>query len=164
MRILPLVGGSMLALASTALAQQPERPTPARPADQKDEPAPPSLDTLVPADNQTEEAVPKPTGDAILDRLNALEARVKQLEARNAELEQQAELNQGRIETVENRAAKAAQFGWAPTVSDANGNFTFKPRGVIEADAVAFHERKGGYDYNDGTGLRRARLDRKSVV
>jgi len=52
-----------------------------------------------------------------------------------------------------------AQFnGIAPTVSDANGNFTFKPRGVVEADAAAFFERKGGYDYNNGTGFRRARL------
>jgi len=148
MRILPLAGGSTLVLASSVLAQRAEHPAPAQS----------SLDTLVPADNQTEKATPKPTGDVILDRLNALEARVKQLEARNVELEQQAELNQGRIETVENRAAKAAQFGWAPTVSDANGNFTFKPRGVIEADAAAFHERTGGYDYNDGTALRRARL------
>src|SRR5260221_672073 len=148
MRILPLAGGSTLVLASSVLAQRAEHPAPAQS----------SLDTLVPADNQTEKATPKPTGDVILDRLNALEARVKQLEARNVELEQQAELNQGRIETVENRAAKAAQFGWARTVSDANGNFTLKPRGVIEADAAAFHERRGGYDYNDGTALRRARL------
>jgi phosphate-selective porin OprO/OprP len=148
MRILPLAGGSTLVLASSVLAQQAEHPAPAQS----------SLDALIPADNQTDEAAPRPTGDAILDRLNELDARVRQLEARNAELEQQAELNQGRVETVENRAAKAAQFGWAPTVSDANGNFTFKPRGVIEADAAAFHERKGGYDYNDGTALRRARL------
>jgi phosphate-selective porin OprO/OprP len=148
MRILPLAGGSTLVLASSVLAQQAEHPAPAQS----------SLDALIPADNQTDEAAPRPTGDAILDRLNELDARVRQLEARNAELEQQAELNQGRVETVENRAAKAAQFGWAPTVSDANGNFTFKPRGVIEADAAAFHERTGGYDYNDGTALRRARL------
>lgn len=157
MRNLLLAGGSVLALASPALAQQTEQPAPAKSTEQAET----QLDTLVPADNQAEapaEAAPKPTGDAILDRLNALEARVKQLEARNAELEQQAELNQGRIETVENKAAKAAQFGWVPTISDTNGNFTFKPRGVVEADTVAFNERKGGYHYGDGTGFRRARL------
>jgi len=157
MRYLLLAGGSVLALASPALAQQAAQTAPA----QSTEPADAQLDTLVPEDNQAEapaEATPKATGDAVLDRLNALEARVKQLEARNAELEQQAELNQGRIETVENRAAKAAQFGWAPTISDPNGNFTFKPRGVVEADAAVFNERAGGYDYNDGTALRRARL------
>jgi phosphate-selective porin OprO/OprP len=146
MRILLLAGGSMLALASPVLAQQAQQTN-----DDTGE-------QLVPADNQ-QEAAPKPTGDAVLDRLNALEARVKQLEARNAELEKQAELTQGRVETVENRAAKAAQFnGPAPTISDANGNFTFKPRGVVEADAAVFNERKGGYDYNDGTAFRRARI------
>jgi phosphate-selective porin OprO/OprP len=145
MRYLLLAGSPLLVLASPAFAQRAVQAAPAQ------------LDTLVPEDKQAE-AAPKPTGNAILDRLNALEARVKQLEARNAELEQQAELNQGRIETVENRAAKAAQFGWAPTISDPNGNFTFKPRGVVEADAAVFNERKGGYDYNDGTTLRRARL------
>jgi len=157
MRYLLLAGGSVLALASPALAQQAAPTAPA----QSTEPADAQLDTLVPEDNQAEapaEATPKATGDAVLDRLNALEARVKQLEARNVELEQQAELNQGRIETVENRAAKAAQFGWAPTISDPNGNFTFKPRGVVEADAAVFNERAGGYDYNDGTAFRRARL------
>ena len=59
-------------------------------------------------------AAPASTGDPVLDRLNALEARIRQLEARNAELEQQAELNEGRLQTVETRAAKAAQFSWAP--------------------------------------------------
>ena len=29
---------------------------------------------------------------------------------------------------------------------------------MIEADAGVFNEREGGYDYNDGTLLRRARL------
>ena len=101
---------------------------------------------------------PQPTGDAVLDRLNALEARVNQLEAENAQLRQQSELNEGRLETVETRAAKDAQFGWAPTISDPNGNFTFKPRGVIDVDAAAFHEREGGYVFNDGTALRRLRL------
>jgi len=151
MRILLLAGASLLALASPALAQQtepPPQPTNSTP-----------LDTLEPADDQpAQRAATKPTGDPVLDRLNALEARVSQLEAENAQLRQQAELNQGRIETVENRAAKNVQFGWAPTFSDPNGNFTFKPRGVIEADAGVFNEREGGYDFNDGTALRRIRL------
>ena len=149
MRNLLLAGAATLALASPALAQQAQQAA--------DESTP--LDTLVPADEQAQpQATPKPTGDAVLDRLNALERRVSQLEAENAQLEQQAELNEGRIETVENRAAKNVQFGWAPTISDPNGNFTFKPRGVMEADAGVFNEREGGYDFNDGTALRRARL------
>ena len=144
-----LIAGTALAISSPALAQEvaPE-PTQESP-----------IDTLVDSDapEPTAESV-KPTGDPVLDRLNALEARVKQLEARNSELEAQAELNQGRLESVETRAAKAAQFTWAPTTADPSGNFSFKPRGVIEADGFAFFERKGGYDYNNGTAFRRARL------
>ena len=140
MRILLLAGASLLALASPAVAQ--------------DVP----LDTLEPADEAPVQAARAVTGDPVLDRLNALEARVGQLEAENAQLRQQAELSEGRIESVETRSAKAVQFGWAPTFSDPAGNFTFKPRGVIEADAGVFNERAGGYDYNDGTLLRRARL------
>jgi phosphate-selective porin OprO and OprP len=151
MRLLLLAGASTLALTSPALAQQSEPP----PTDTQGSP----LDTLVPADDQpSPQSAPKPSGDPILDRLNALEARVSQLEAENAQLKQQAELSEGRIETVETRAAKNAQFGWVPTISDPNGNFTFKPRGVIDVDAAAFHEGKGGYKYNDGTAFRRARL------
>ena len=149
MRTLLLAGSSFLAFASPALAQQAD---PSQPTDSSE------LDTLVPAENQPDKSAPKSTGNVVLDRLNALEARVKQLETENAQLRQQAELNEGRIETVEARAAKNAQFGWAPTISDPNGNFTFKPRGVIEADAGVFNEREGGYNYSDGTQLRRARL------
>ena len=140
MRLLLLAGASLLALASPALGQETQ------------------LDMLEPADEAPVQAAPAPTGDAVLDRLNALEARVGQLERENAQLRQQAELTEGRVETVETRSAKAVQFGWAPTFSDPAGNFTFKPRGVIEADAGVFSEREGGYAYSDGTMLRRARL------
>jgi phosphate-selective porin OprO/OprP len=101
---------------------------------------------------------PAPTGDPILDRLNALEARVKQLEARNAQLEEQAAATHTRVEAAEKREARQVQFGFAPTLSDDKGDFTFKPRGMIEADHALFGERAGGYDYNDGTGFRRARI------
>jgi len=147
MPILLLAGASALALAAPVVAQQAGQP-----ADDS------QLDTRVPADEPAKAVATKPTGDLVLDRLNALEARVNQLEAENAELKQQAELSEGRIETVETRAAKNAQFGWAPTISDPNGDFTFKPRGVIEVDAGVFNEREGGYVYNDGTAFRRLRL------
>jgi phosphate-selective porin OprO/OprP len=100
----------------------------------------------------------EPTGDPVLDRLNALEARVKQLEARNAQLEQQAADTRTRVESAEKRESRQVQFGFAPTISDDKGDFTFKPRGVIEADYAVFNERAGGYDYNDGTAFRRARI------
>src|SRR3954469_18035173 len=106
MRIL-LAGASLLALASPTLAQEAGQPT----SDSD------TLDTLVPADDQPAQPVAaKPTGDPVLDRLNALEMRVNQLESENAALRQQSELNEGRLETVETRAAKIAKFGWVPTI------------------------------------------------
>lgn len=152
MRILLLAGASLLALSTPAFAQQGEDVTATESSESP-------IDSLTPP--ETGPAVveaPAPTGDPVLDRLNLLEARIKQLEARNAQLEQQNELNEGRLQSVETRSAKAVQFSWAPTLSEPTGNFTFKPRGVIEADAVAFLENKGGYDYNNGTGFRRARI------
>ena len=152
MRILLLAGASLLAVATPAFGQEAEDMSATQSSDSP-------IDMLEPSDEAEAAAeAPAPTGDAIIDRLNALEARVKQLEARNAELEQQAELNEGRIQSVETRAAKAAQFTWAPTISEPTGQFTFKPRGVVEADAAAFFERKGGYDFNNGTAFRRARI------
>ncbi|GAA4756105.1 porin [Sphingomonas daechungensis] len=153
MRFLLLAGASALAISTPAFAQQGEDVTATQPSESP-------IDSLEPADAAPSQAAaaPAPTGDAVLDRLNALEARVRQLEARNAELEQQAELNQTRLQSVETKAAKAAQFTWAPTISEPTGQFSFKPRGVIEADGAAFIERKGGYDFNNGTALRRARI------
>ena len=150
MRLYLVAAISSLAL-SPAYGQEAE---PAAPSEESDSP----IDTLVDADEPPPVETPAPTGDPVLDRLNSLEARVKQLEARNAQLEAEAELNQSRLESVETRAAKAAQFQWTPTISEPTGNFTFKPRGVVEADAAAFFEREGGYDYNNGTAFRRARL------
>lgn len=117
------------------------------------------IDTILPADdNAAAPTAPASTGDPILDRLNALDARIKQLEARNAELEQQAAQTQTRVQNVEVRAAKAAQPGVVPVFSDVNDTFTFKPRGVLQVDYATFNERAGGYQFSDGTDLRRARF------
>jgi len=151
MRILLLAGASLLAFSTPAFAQKGEDLTATESTETP-------IDSLVVPEAEAAPAAPASTGDPVLDRLNALEARIRQLEARNAQLEQAAELNEGRLQSVETRAAKAAQFSWAPTIADTTGNFTFKPRGVVEFDAVAFLERKGGYDYNNGTGFRRARI------
>ena len=155
MRNLFLAGVSLLFFSSPALARPAEVPPPssieASPADS-------ALDTLIPAEGAESAAVPAPTGDPVLDRLNALEARLRQVEARNAQLEQQVDFDRTRLQSVETRSAKAVQFGWAPTFGEPSGAFTFKPRGVVDADAVLFHERRGGYDYNDGTAFRRARI------
>ncbi len=117
------------------------------------------IDVVVPPDNAaTESTAPAATGDPVLDRLNALEAKVKTLEARNRELEAQQEFATGRIEAVETRAAKSAQPGIVPTYADPAGQFSFKVRGVVDVDYAGFNERAGGYDYNSGTAFRRARL------
>ena len=160
MRILLLAGSSMLALASPLNAQDTNAPISSDAVETTDAPeaGESQLDTLVSDEAPVAAEAPKPTGDPVVDRLNLLETRIKQLEARNAQLEQQAELSEDRLQTVETRAAKAAQFSWGPTISEPTGQFTFKPRGVIEADVAAFFERKGGYDYNNGTAFRRARL------
>ena len=151
MRILLLAGASLLALSTPALAQESEVLS-------TTESTSTPIDSLADSGAEAAPAAPASTGDPVLDKLNALEARIRQLEARDAQLEQSAELNEGRLQSVETRAAKAAQFSWAPTIADTTGNFTFKPRGVVEFDAVAFLEREGGYDYNNGTGFRRARI------
>ena len=97
------------------------------------------------------------SGDAVLDRLNALEARVRQLEERNAQLEAAAE-TQSRVERVDVRTAKAVQPGVAPTFAEGNDNFTFKPRGVFQIDYAGYNERAGGFDYSNGGDIRRARF------
>ncbi len=98
------------------------------------------------------------TADAVLARLQQLESRLDQLEHENRELREQLQFRTERLERVENRAARAAQPGVVPSYASVNGDFTFKLRGVVDADAVAFHAREGGYDYNSGTGFRRARI------
>ena len=143
MRTLLFAGISTLALASPAFAQQ-AGDTP--------------IDSQMPNNQEAHAQAPVPTGDAVTDRLNALEARIQALEARNSQLQQQIDLDESQLQSTENRAAKAVQFGWVPSFSDPSGNFTFKPRGVIDVDAGVFHSAEGGYVYNDGTAFRRARL------
>ena len=115
------------------------------------------IDSILPAD-EAANTTPASTGDPVLDRLNAMETRIRQLESRNAELEQQAIVTQDRVQNVEVRAAKAAQPGVVPSYSDVTDSFTFKPRGVLQIDYATFNERAGGYQFSDGTDLRRARF------
>lgn len=154
MRALPgrtSLSAILLATAAPLLAQEASQSQAAEP------PTPGVLDQVI-ADEQPAPTTAPPTGDPVLDRLNALEARIRQLEARNRQLEDESAVNQGRIEAVEVRAAKGVQANVAPTFADADGQFSFKVRGVLQADYASFFERAGGYDYNDGTALRRARL------
>jgi phosphate-selective porin OprO/OprP len=116
-----------------------------------------TIDTVIP-DATATAAAPAPTGDAVLDRLNALEAKISRLEARNKELEEEAATTQDRVQKVEVRAARAVQPGPAPTFADVNGNFTFKPRGTFQIDYAAARRRAGGYNFSDGTDIRRGRF------
>jgi len=143
-----LAGASALAFVAPASAQ-----TAPAGADQGS-----GLDTAVPANNAAPPAPVAKTGDAVLDRLNELEAKVAALEARNKQLEQDAAETQTRVQKVEVRAAKEVQPGPAPTFSDVNDSFTFHPRGTVQLDYAAYNSRAGGYNYNNGTDIRRARF------
>ena len=143
-----LSGVALLALAMPALAQETPQAFPESSG----------LDVPVEATGTAEAAPPAATGDPVLDRLNALETRIHQLEARNAELEAANAEVTTRVQKVEVRAATAVQSGPAPTFADVGGEFTFKPRGTFQLDYAGYNERRGGYDYNNGTDIRRARF------
>jgi phosphate-selective porin OprO/OprP len=144
-----LSGAALLALATPVLAQNEAAP--------EAYPESSGLDTTV-EDTAPAAQTPATTGDPVADRLNLLETRLKQLETRNAELEAQNAEVQTRVQNVEVRAATAVQPGPAPTFSDTGGNFTFKPRGTFQLDYGVYHGRRGGYDYNNGSDIRRARF------
>lgn len=118
-----------------------------------------SIATVLTASNAFAQSAPSAEDYArLVERLSKLEAKIDTLETEKEKLSQNLDWKTERLEKVENRAATAAQPGVVPTYADPSGNFKFKLRGVIDADAVVFNERKGGYNYNDGTGFRRARL------
>jgi phosphate-selective porin OprO and OprP len=120
--------------------------------------------------------IPKqPSNAAILERLNALEAKVDALQAENTTLHQQLEAQQATVATIPAQVSTAVaektplappapkpqtQVTWgpAPQFTSPDGNFTFKPRGILDVDYVGFNERKGGYPYDNGTQIRRGRF------
>jgi phosphate-selective porin OprO/OprP len=117
-----------------------------------------TIDTVVDIDDSAAPAA-APTGDAVLDRLNLLEARIKQLEARNRQLEETAAATEGRVDAVQAITAKSYQPAPAPTFADPGGNFTFKARGTIQVDYAGYRRRGAGrYDYNSGSDIRRGRF------
>jgi phosphate-selective porin OprO/OprP len=62
--------------------------------------------------------------------------------------------------TVQTASATPPALQWTivPQFNSPDGNFTFKPRGILDVDYAAFNERKGGYDYSNGTQIRRGRF------
>lgn len=125
-------------------------------------------------------AKPAPVSNqAILERLDALEAKVDALQAENADLRHQLDDQKATVATipaqVTTAVAQAApppppapapvakpqtQTTWTivPQFSSPDGNVTFKPRGILDVDYAGFNERRGGYDYNNGTQIRRGRF------
>lgn len=111
-----------------------------------------------------------PTSELLLQRLDALEARVRQLEGRNAELEAIAAkapapanasnpAGSPAIVSTVAVASAALNSGTIPVaVPSAQPDFTIKPRAMVHMDFAAFNERAGGYDFNNGTDIRRGRF------
>jgi phosphate-selective porin OprO/OprP len=153
-----LAGTSLLALAlSTAPALAQETTAEPIPETVQGYGDSSGIDTLVTDDSAAPAPVAK-TGDPVIDRLNELEAKISRLEARNKELEDQAVATQDRVQKVEVRAAKGVQPGPAPTFADVTDTFSFKPRGTFQIDYAAGHSRRGGYDFSNGTDIRRGRF------
>lgn len=115
--------------------------------------------------------------DLLLQRLDALEARVRQLEARNAVLEAAqaampaasapfaaspvaASLASSSASSPVSAVVVAATpvAAPAPAPAPAAADFTFRPKGMFQADYVGYNARAGGYDYSNGTDIRRARF------
>lgn len=89
-----------------------------------------------------------------------VEARVQKLEATILELQQ--ELDAVKKDQAIAAAKPAAElpvvFKGGPSVAAADGSWSFKVRGRIEADAAFYNNKSGPIDYNSGTTLRRARI------
>lgn len=92
---------------------------------------------------------------ALQQRLDALEEQVQQLEARNLQLE--ADSDAGKKTAKESFMSKA---GMAPNFAaeSKDGKFSFNIRGRIHADWATADIKEGGYDFNSGTNIRRARI------
>lgn len=62
--------------------------------------------------------------------------------------------------TTQTASAGSPATVWTivPQFNSPDGNFTFKPRGILDIDYAGFDERRGGYKYNNGTQARRGRF------
>lgn len=119
--------------------------------------------------------------DGVLQRLEALEARVRQLEARNAVLEAAQVATHASLSPAASppaslslssspalsatvaavpvmQAPGATQAPSATPVQAVATDFTAKPKGMFQADYAGYNARAGGYDYSNGTDIRRARF------
>lgn len=101
------------------------------------------------------------TGPALAGQ--PIDARVQKLEATILELQRELDTvkqEQAAIAAKPAAAESNVVFKGGPAFEAADGSWSFKVRGRIEADA-AFYDKDGGnnpVDLNDGTELRRARI------
>ncbi len=97
-----------------------------------------------------------------LRRLEALEARGRQLEAHNREREDAQAKVADALPVDANgdpiTPAVMVKSGLAPTIGDAEGNFTFKPHRVIDFDVGAYIEGDTAFTFLGGTSVRRGRV------
>ena len=140
MRILLLAGARCFACSPPRLS--PKRATDLPATQPSESPIDSSSTRRCGSERNRRRSSPAPTGDAVLDRLNALEAGSSSSKPATPSSSSRPSSTKAGCETVETRAAKAVQFSWAPDLRRTDGQFTFKPRGVIEADAAAFVERR----------------------
>ena len=88
---------------------------------------------------------------SLLERVDRLEARVGELEARNKTLERELEGARAVPRTIALQQTPAFR-------PEDSSSFTFRPHMVFQQDTAAFFGRKGGYDFSDGTLLRHASI------
>jgi phosphate-selective porin OprO/OprP len=81
--------------------------------------------------------------------------------ADEAELQQRVEALEATIDALRSEIAdirKTPEMNPSPKFQSSGGDYAFKLRGQITADAAAFDNTKGAKDFNSGTQLRRARI------
>lgn len=96
---------------------------------------------------------------ALQQRLDALEDQVQQLEARNLQLEADNDAGKKKMSSMMMADKEAGIPVLTSYAKDGKTvRFSFKPRATLELDYAGFVSREGGFDYNNGTTVRRGRI------
>lgn len=98
-------------------------------------------------------AGPAFAGQPVVDRVQKLESTIVGLQH-----ELDAIKRDQAAAAKQSASASNVVFKGGPSIEAADGSWSFKVRGRIEADAAFYGNKSGPIDYNDGTTLRRARV------